>query len=160
MASCRITSCHDQVGADVTLVAEEMLLEHCHDGDDTWLAAGGESVEFEVGGHERGREFGICCCSGARAPYLGRDVVEFFAVLDIDKIMLAKIVDYGLQEWSLQLLLRLRKVYDFVESYLVSHYGTTCCSSISGNDHAAIVNTADDSSTGGCGFGKRDALSV
>ena len=58
-----------------------MLLEHGHAGYDTGLAAGGEGVEFEVGGDEGGCEFGVCCCASAGAPDLGGDVVEFLAVL-------------------------------------------------------------------------------
>lgn len=71
----------DEVRADVALVAEEVLLEHRHDGHDAGFAAGGEGVQFEVGGDEGGGEFGVGGCAGARAPDLGGDVVEFFAVL-------------------------------------------------------------------------------
>ena len=92
MASCRITSCNNKVCPDVTLIAEEVLLEHCHDCDDAWFAAGGESVEFEIGGDEGCGEFGVCCCSGAGTPYLRRDVVKLFAVLDDKKIVLAEAV--------------------------------------------------------------------
>jgi hypothetical protein len=96
VTSCRITSCNDEVGTNVALIAEEMLLEHRHDGDDTWFAASGEGMELEVGGDEGGGEFGVCGCSGAGAPYLGRDVVEFFTVLGIENIVLARTVRYVL----------------------------------------------------------------
>lgn len=72
---------HDEVGADVALVSEEVLLQHRHHGDDAGFPARREGVEFEVGGDEGGGEFGVGggACSGT--PYLGGDVVEFFAVL-------------------------------------------------------------------------------
>ena len=70
MTPRRITSRHDEVGADVPLVPEEVLFEHGHDGDDAGFAAGGEGVELEVGGDEGGGEFGVGGCSGARAPDL------------------------------------------------------------------------------------------
>ena len=76
-----IAAGYDEVGADVALVAEEVLFQQCHDGDDARFAAGAEGVQFEVGADERGGEFRVCCCAGARAPDLGRDVVEFLAVL-------------------------------------------------------------------------------
>ena len=41
MAACGVAAGYDQVGANVTLVAEQMLLEHGHDGGDTGLASGG-----------------------------------------------------------------------------------------------------------------------
>ena len=77
-----IASCHDEVCADVSLVAEEVLFEHGHYGDHTRFAAGGEGVEFEVGGDEGGGEFGVGCSAGPCTPDLWGDVVEFFAVLD------------------------------------------------------------------------------
>jgi hypothetical protein len=44
-----IASSDDEVSADVTLVAEEVLLEECHYGHNAWFTAGGEGVEFEIG---------------------------------------------------------------------------------------------------------------
>jgi hypothetical protein len=44
----RVDARHDQVGADVALVAEQVLLEHGHAGDDAGLAAGGEGVQLEL----------------------------------------------------------------------------------------------------------------
>lgn len=78
-----IAACHDEVCADVTLVAEEMLFEHGHDGYNAWLAAGREGVEFEVRGHEGGGEFGVCCGTGTGTPDLRRDVVKLLTVLDM-----------------------------------------------------------------------------
>lgn len=46
-------------------------------------------MELEVGGDERGGEFGVCGCAGAGAPDSGGEVVEFFAVLS-----------EGLVEWG------------------------------------------------------------
>ena len=72
---------NDEIGADVALVAEEVLFEHCHAGDDARLAAGGEGVQLEVGGDEGCCEFGVGGGAGAGTPDVGGDVVEFFAVL-------------------------------------------------------------------------------
>ena len=63
------------------LIAEQVLFKHRHHGHDTGFAAGGEGMEFEVGGDEGGSEFGVGGCAGASAPNLRGDVVEFFAVL-------------------------------------------------------------------------------
>ena len=65
-----VTARNDEVGANVALVAEEVLLEHGHDGGDAGLAAGAEGVQLDVGGDEGGGEFRVCCCAGAGAPYL------------------------------------------------------------------------------------------
>lgn len=72
---------NDEVGADVALVAEQMLLEEGHAGDDAGLAAGGERVQLELGGDEGGGELGVGGGAGAGAPDLGGDVVKLFAVL-------------------------------------------------------------------------------
>ena len=77
----RVAAGDDEVGADVALVAEEVLLEHGHDGGDARLAAGAERVQLDVGGDEGGGEFRVCCCAGAGAPYLRGDVVELLAIL-------------------------------------------------------------------------------
>lgn len=66
---------NDEVCADVALVAEEVLLQHGHAGDDSWFAAGRESVQFEVGGDDGGCELGVSRCAGTGAPYLRGDVV-------------------------------------------------------------------------------------
>ena len=80
----RVAAGDDEVGADVALVAEEVLFQHCHDGDDARGAAGGERVQFEVRGNERGGEFGVGGGAGAGAPDERGDVVEFLAVLGGD----------------------------------------------------------------------------
>ena len=72
---------HDEVCADVALISEEVLLQHRHHRDDAGFPARGEGVEFEVGGDEGGGEFGVGGCACAGTPYLGGDVVEFFAIL-------------------------------------------------------------------------------
>ena len=76
-----VDACYDEVGADVALVAEEVLLQHGHAGCDARGAAGREGVEFEVGADEGGSEFGVGGGAGAGTPDRGADEVEFFAVL-------------------------------------------------------------------------------
>jgi hypothetical protein len=71
----------DEVGADVALVAEEVLFEEGHAGDDAGLAAGGEGVQLELGGDEGRGELGVGRCAGAGAPDVGGDVVQLLAVL-------------------------------------------------------------------------------
>lgn len=71
----------DEIGADVALVSEQMLLEQRHACHDARLATRRQGVQFEVGGDDGGREFGVCGCAGAGTPYLRGDVVEFLAVL-------------------------------------------------------------------------------
>ena len=77
----RIHARDDEIGANVALVAEKVLLEHGHDGDDARTAAGGERVEFERGGDQGGGEFGVGGGAGAGAPDPGGEVVEFLAIL-------------------------------------------------------------------------------
>jgi hypothetical protein len=81
MCACGVNAGNDEVGADVTLVAEQVLLQHGHAGDDAWFAAGGEGVQFEVRRDDGGCEFRVCGGTGTGAPDLGGDVVEFLAVL-------------------------------------------------------------------------------
>lgn len=77
----RIDTSNDKISTDMSLVLEEMLFQHRHTGDHSGLSACREGMQFEVRGDEGGGEFGICCCAGAGTPYLGRDIMEFFAVL-------------------------------------------------------------------------------
>jgi hypothetical protein len=81
----RITTGNDEVGTDVTLVPEEMLLKHSHDSGDSRFAARAEGVQLDVGGDEGGGEFGVCSCASACTPYLWRDVVELLAILHARK---------------------------------------------------------------------------
>lgn len=81
VGACGVTAGNDEVGANVALVTEQMLLEHCHAGDDAGLAARGEGVQFEVGRDDGCGELGVCGGTGSGTPDLGRDVVEFLAVL-------------------------------------------------------------------------------
>lgn len=82
----RVAAANYEVSADVALVAEKMLLEHGHAGDDAGFAVGGEGVEFEVGGGECGGEFGVCGCTGAGTPDFGGYVMKFFAVLEWEEV--------------------------------------------------------------------------
>jgi hypothetical protein len=70
-----------EVGTDVALVPEQVLLQHGHAGDDAGLAAGGEGVQFEVRRDDGRGELGVCRGSGTGAPDVGGDVVQFLAVL-------------------------------------------------------------------------------
>lgn len=81
VCACGIAAGDDEVGADVALVAEEMLFEERHDGHDAGFAAGREGVEFEVGRDDGSSEFSVGGGTGTCAPDLGRDVVELLAVL-------------------------------------------------------------------------------
>lgn len=81
MATGGIAAGNDEIGANVALVTEEVLLEHGHDGRDAGFPAGAESVQLNAGGDEGGGEFGVCCCSGTGAPDMRGDVVELLAVL-------------------------------------------------------------------------------
>ncbi len=76
----------------MALVAEEMLLEHRHASDNAGLAACGESMELQIGGDERGGELSVCCGTGARAPDLRGNVVEFLAVLNGFRLALERLV--------------------------------------------------------------------
>jgi len=78
-----ITASDDEIGTNVALVSEEVLLEHSHAGNDARFAARGQGVQFEVGGDEGSGKFRVGGCAGASAPDVGGDVMEFFAVLGI-----------------------------------------------------------------------------
>ena len=118
---------NDEIGANMALVAEEVLLQHGHDGDDAWGPASGQGVEFEVRGDEGGGEFGVGRCTSAGAEDRRGDVVEFFAVL--------------MKEWEFSFLVMLWKKMELDwgtncvrldDAYLVSYYGATgrscvCC---------------------------------
>ena len=77
----RVHARDDEVGADVALVAEEVLLQHRHARHHPRLAARRQRVQLQVRGDERGGEFRVGGRAGACAPDLRGDVVEFFAVL-------------------------------------------------------------------------------
>jgi hypothetical protein len=81
MGAGGVNACNDQVGANVTLVAEQMLLQHGHAGNDAGLAAGGKGVQFEVGRDDGGGELGVCGGTGTSTPNVRGDVVELLAVL-------------------------------------------------------------------------------
>ena len=77
----RINACYDEVCTDMSLVAEEVLLEHCHAGHDSRFAAGGERVKLKFRRDEGGCEFGVCSSTSSSTPDLRGDVVELLAVL-------------------------------------------------------------------------------
>jgi len=81
VAACGVTAGDDEVGANVALVAEQVLLEHGHDGGHAGFPAGGQGVQFDVGGDEGGGEFCVGGRACAGAPDLGGYVVELLAVL-------------------------------------------------------------------------------
>lgn len=45
-------------------------------------------------------------------------------------------------------------------TYLIGYYGTAGCSSVGGDDNAAIEDAADDCSSSAGSFGERDAFGV
>lgn len=137
----RVHSCYDKICADVTLIPEKMLFEHSHACYDTRLASGREGMEFEVGGDDGGGEFRVGCCSGAGAPYLGSNVVEFLAILREDECKLWPLSKPQGDERSQS------------KVHLVSHYRAHCSSCVCGDDDAAIKYTAYYGSTCTRSFG-------
>lgn len=81
VGTSRIAAGDDEVRADVALVAEEVLLEHRHAGNDAGLAAGGHGVQLELRRDEGGGELGVGGRSSSGTPDLGSDVMELLAVL-------------------------------------------------------------------------------
>lgn len=77
----RIAASDDEVGADVTHVAEKMLLKHGHAGDDAGLTACRQGVQLELGGDEGRRELRVGRGAGPGTPDLGGDVVQLLTVL-------------------------------------------------------------------------------
>ena len=92
VGACGVHAGNDEVSANVTLVAEEMLLQHRHAGDDARFAAGREGVQFEVRRDDGSGELGVCGGSCAGAPDVGGDVVEFLAVLGGVRCMIEVVV--------------------------------------------------------------------
>lgn len=88
--SGRVDTGDDEIGANMSLVAEQVLFEHGHASDDARGAACGEGVQFEIGADEGGGEFGVCCCSSAGAPDFRGDVVKFFAVLNLIEWLISR----------------------------------------------------------------------
>lgn len=76
-----VDASHDEIRADMALVAKEVLLEHGHACDDTRLAACRQRVQLQLGGDEGGGELGVGGGSGTSAPDVGGDVMELLAVL-------------------------------------------------------------------------------
>ena len=151
MTPRRITARYYQVRANVTLVSEQVLFEHCHDGDDARFAACGEGVQFEIRGHEGGGELGVSGCARAGAPDLGGDVVEFFAVLhERSERGLAKFL------FPHACMSSFRGRW----TYLISNYRPTRRTRICCNDNTAIVDAADDCCAGGGCFRERNTLGV
>lgn len=72
---------HHEVGADVALVPEQVLLQHRHARHDARLAARRERVQLQVRRDDGRRELRVRRRARARAPDLRRDVVQLLAVL-------------------------------------------------------------------------------
>ena len=68
MDACGIHARNNQVRTDVALVFEEVLFELGDGRDDTRSTAGGEGMQGNVGGGERGRKVGVCGRSCSSAP--------------------------------------------------------------------------------------------
>jgi hypothetical protein len=81
MGTGRVDACNDKISTNVTLVAEQVLLQHRHASYHAGLASGGEGMKLEVGGNDGGGELGISGGSGTCAPDLGGYVVELLAIL-------------------------------------------------------------------------------
>ena len=79
--SCWVHSGNNKIGTDVSLVLEEVLLQHGHAGDYARLAASGEGVKLELRGDDCSREFGIGSSTSTRTPDLRGDVMKLLAVL-------------------------------------------------------------------------------
>lgn len=79
--ACGVDTSDDEIGADVTLVSEKMLLEHRHTRHDSRFSAGGERVQLQLRGDQGRGELRIRCGASSRAPYLRRDVMKFLTVL-------------------------------------------------------------------------------
>ena len=79
--TCGIYTCDDQVCADMSLISEEVLLEHGHAGDDARLAACGEGVQLEVGRDDGRGELGVSGGTSTSAPDLRGNEVQLLAVL-------------------------------------------------------------------------------
>ena len=65
----------------MSLVPEEVLLQHRHNSDNARGASSRKRVELEIRRYESSRKFCVCCGSGTGAEDRGRDVVQLFAVL-------------------------------------------------------------------------------
>lgn len=142
----RINTSNDEVCADVALIPEEMLLQHCHACYDARLAARREGVELQVGGNEGGRKLRVRSGAGACAPNLGSNVMQLFAVLVF-------IVSMHLSIYATQL-------YGEATTHLVCYNRPACCSCVCSNDNASLEETAYDGRAGTCGLGKRHALGM
>jgi len=72
---------YNEICANVSLIAEEMLFEHGHAGHNSGFATSGEGVKLEFGGNESSCEFGICSGSSSGTPDLRGDIMKLLAVL-------------------------------------------------------------------------------
>ncbi len=127
----------------MTLVAEKVLFEHRHTCYDTRLAACGESVELEVGGDDGSGEFGVSGSTGACAPDLRSDIVEFFTVLR-HTVKINRVWDLSI---DMTFLNRLRCEL----AYLVCHDRPAGGSCVGRNHHSSVIYTSYNgrTSTGG-----------
>lgn len=76
-----IDASNDEICTDMALVAEQMLLQHRHTGDNARRATSGESMKLKIRGDECCSEFGICSGTSTSAPDLRSNEVKLFAVL-------------------------------------------------------------------------------
>lgn len=65
----------------MSLVSEEVLLQHGHASGHAGRAAGRQRVQLDVGADQSRGELGVCGRTGSGTPDLRRDVVKLFAVL-------------------------------------------------------------------------------
>lgn len=81
MCTSWIDSGNYQVCPNVSLVSEEVLLQHGHASGHARGSAGRQRVQFDVRADQCRGELGVCCRTSTGTPDLGRDVVKLFAVL-------------------------------------------------------------------------------
>lgn len=79
-----INSSQDQGSTNLSLMSEEILLEHGHGCGKSNLTPAIESVEFKLGTDQVRGKFGVSSCTGTTAINVGGNVVNLFTVFVCD----------------------------------------------------------------------------
>lgn len=137
----RVDAGNNEVGTDVALVAEEMLLEQRHAGYDAGLAAGREGMQLKVGGDDGRRELCVSGSTGTCAPDLWCNVVQLLAVLRNGQRAVMEGVVAG-------------------DACLVCYYRAACCAGVCCNHHAAVEETSHNGRSGARRLGEGYTLGV